>query len=120
MASLKRLPVTVVSLLFTLFSLSILKKLPHVSAAVPALKTPCAEIGQALLQGNTTAVPVQLAYNCLSSVRLHVAEAKELHRSLRPYLKWQTTCYEPSTVFMMAIHATLWMWLERYSALVGR
>ncbi len=88
MASIKKLPVAVVSLLFTLFSLGILQQFPQVSAAVRA---PCAEIGHTLLKDNTTTVPVKLAYNCLSSVPLHVAEAKELHRSLRPYLKWQTT-----------------------------
>ncbi|KAF7503355.1 hypothetical protein GJ744_003961 [Endocarpon pusillum] len=92
MASMKKFPVAVVSLLFTLFSLAILPpKLALVSAAITTPKAPCAEIGHLLLHENVTYVPAQLAYNCLSSVPLHVAEAKELHRSLRPYLKWQTT-----------------------------
>lgn len=87
----KKFPVAVVSLLFTLFSLGILPTLPLVSAAITTPKAPCAEIGHRLLQDNVTNVPAQLAYNCLSSVPLHVAEAKELHRSLVPYLKWQST-----------------------------
>lgn len=91
MVSFKELPVTVVLLLFTLFSIGSVQSLPEARNTTAIPTKPCAKVGFLISQGNSTTVPAQVAYDCLSSVPLHVAEAKELHRSLIPYLKWQTT-----------------------------
>jgi hypothetical protein len=95
MVSFKALPVPTFSLLFILFSpgtqsLSVTCNVTTTPTTTPR-RQPCAEVAELILQKNLTAIPAQLAYQCLSSVPLHVEEAKKLHRSLVPYLKWQTT-----------------------------
>jgi hypothetical protein len=95
MVSFKALPVTAFSLLLILFSpgtqsLSVTCNVTTTPTTTPP-RQPCAEVAELILQKNLTAIPAQLAYQCLSSVPLHVEEAKKLHRSLVPYLRWQTT-----------------------------
>ena len=77
-------------LLFTLFSLGA-QSLPVHCNATTSGRSPCAKVRDLVSQMNLTTIPAELAYDCLNSVPLHVPEAKELHRSLIPYLKWQTT-----------------------------
>ena len=86
----KQLPVAVLPLLFTLFSF-VVQALPVTCNGTTNPRSPCAEVGYIVSQEKLDTVPAQLAYDCLSSVPLHVVEAKKLHRSLVPYLRWQTT-----------------------------
>ena len=55
--------------------------------------SPCAQAARLISASNSTDIdiPAQLAYNCLNSVPLNRTKAIELHQSLYPYLKWQTT-----------------------------
>jgi len=92
MISFKDLPIAVVSLLFALFAL--IGDAQSLSAAydnTTTPRTPCAEVSYLVSEKNLTAIPAQLAHECLISVPLHVAEAQNLHRSLDIYMKWQST-----------------------------
>ena len=65
--------------------------LPAACNETTMIQPPCAQISHLYSQRNLTTIPAELAYDCLKSVPLHVAEAKQLHDSLVPYLKWQST-----------------------------
>lgn len=80
----------ILSLLLIFFSLHAYS-FPAVCNTTTTIRSPCARVGALLFRTNSTTIPAKLAYDCLSSVPLHVAEATELHRSLVSYLKWQTT-----------------------------
>jgi hypothetical protein len=65
--------------------------LPFTCNTTTTPRSPCAHVGHLIVQTNSTTIPAEIAYECLKSVPLHADEAKRLHRSLVPYLKWQTT-----------------------------
>ena len=90
MTAVETLHVVLLSLLLTLFSLDV-QSLPIADDPTITPRSPCAQASHLVSQTNSTIIPAELAYDCLNSVPLHVAEAKRLHRSLVPYLKWHTT-----------------------------
>jgi hypothetical protein len=90
MAPAKRSLIAAILAIVTLLSVTV-ESIPIISNATATAKSPCAQVSQHVVRQNATQVHAELAYKCLTSVPLHVEEAKELHRSLVPYLKWQTT-----------------------------
>jgi hypothetical protein len=95
MVSLKGFFIARIPLILTVFS-AFAQDLPPACNATVNVSTPlsplspCAQVSY-LVSQNPASIPAQLAYECLISVPLHITEAKNLHRSLVPYLRWQTT-----------------------------